>query len=71
MHPGWDLLRQILLGHPAHVRRSVLLLVALGVVVCGVLLAGSVALAAAGGAVVSLIGLLRLSRYQASRARLG
>ncbi|OXM65330.1 hypothetical protein [Amycolatopsis vastitatis] len=70
-HPVWELLRQILFGDPAHIWRSALLLVVLGAVVCGILLAGSVALTAAGAALVGLVGLLRLSRWQANRVRLG
>ncbi|MGW3993923.1 hypothetical protein ACWEF6_10590 [Amycolatopsis sp. NPDC004772] len=70
LHPGWALLCQILLGEPRHAWRSVVLLAVLGIVICGILLAGSVALAATGTALVGLIGLLRLSRYQAGRARL-
>ncbi|MFJ1767887.1 hypothetical protein ACIOD2_46730 [Amycolatopsis sp. NPDC088138] len=70
-HPGWELLRQIMVGNPAHAWRSALLLVVVGTVICGILLAGSVALSAAGTALMALVGLLRLSRWQADRARLG
>lgn len=69
-HPVWELLRQILLGDSVHTWRSALLLVVLGAVVCGILLAGSVALTAAGAALAGLFGLLRLSRWQANRMRL-
>ncbi|MEA5358754.1 hypothetical protein VA596_04340 [Amycolatopsis sp., V23-08] len=70
-HPLWELLRQVVFGDAKHTWRSALLLTVLGAVICGILLAGSVALAAAGAALVGLVGLLRLSRWQANRVRLG
>ncbi|MCR6484027.1 hypothetical protein M8542_14480 [Amycolatopsis sp. OK19-0408] len=69
-HPLWELLRQVVFGDAKHAWRSVLLLVVLGAVICGILLAGSVTLTAAGAALVGLVGLLRLSRWQAGRVRL-
>ncbi|MEU0794875.1 hypothetical protein ABZ342_32855 [Amycolatopsis sp. NPDC005961] len=70
-HPLWELLRQVVFGDAKHAWRSAVLLVVLGAVVCGILLAGSVALTAAGTALVGLVALLRLSRWQATRVRLG
>ena len=70
-HPAWEMMQKIVLGDPAHTWRSALLLVVLGAVICGILLAGSVALTAAGAALVGLVGLLRLSRWQSSRVHLG
>lgn len=70
-HSFWELLWQVVSGDAKHAWRSVVLLVVLGAVICGILLAGSVALTAAGTALVGLVALLRLSRWQATRVRLG
>ncbi|GAA4536534.1 hypothetical protein GCM10023192_34700 [Amycolatopsis samaneae] len=68
-HPGWDLLRQVFLGGWAHAGPSALLLGVIGVAVCGILLASSVALTAAGAALAALLGLLQWKRWHADKIR--
>lgn len=63
---GWDLANRVTSGDWKHTWQAAVLLVVLGVVTSGILLAGSVALRAAALSALGLYMLLRLSKRNAS-----